>query len=274
MLDCPVVGDGRGQFHHRQRVSRGFGEDPRPCRIVKVRQVRVVVDDLVQQRRGRACVQRVELETRQIFQMLGLSSGIGTHRAQHQSGGVRQPASDEGEDIQRRWIEPLCVVDDQHQWLLLRCLLDQPEDGEVDQQTLRRGSVIDAERSQHSAPLPTGQSFCMPQQRIDQFMQTGESDSRLALHARAAQLTEPQRSRASGQLGHQGGFPQTRLALDDQAATGAACDNRVEFGDADLQFTRATQHLPSISFCPADPSNADSTDASDDQPPKTGRLVA
>lgn len=73
--------------------------------------------------------------------------GVGLPHGEHQGDALRvQTPGREGEGTRGRLVEPLCVVDDAQQCLLLGGLGQQPQQGQPHEERARRGRAAQAER--------------------------------------------------------------------------------------------------------------------------------
>ena len=127
------------QLEQRERVAAGLAEDPVPHPRVER-----TGDRRVQQPAGVGGDQALDHELRQSFELV-LVAGLA--QREHQSHPLGQEASrHERERLHGHPIEPLRVVDDADERLLLGGVGQQAQDGQADQEAIRRGTGAHAER--------------------------------------------------------------------------------------------------------------------------------
>ena len=111
-----------------------------------------------------------------------------------------QASSDETENLKRRLIEPLRIVDQADQWPLGGNLGEQAEDGETDEKPVRGVPRRRAERDLQRPFLGLGQGGEVVEHRQAELMQRGEGHLQLGLHAR--DLRDPTARRLLGAVLH------------------------------------------------------------------------
>ena len=127
------------QLEQRERVAAGLAEDPVPNPRVER-----PGDRRVQQPAGVVGDQALDHELRQSLELV-LVAGLA--QREHQSHPLRQQASrHERECLHGHLVEPLRVVDDADQRLLLGGVGQQAQDGQADQEAIRRRAGAQAER--------------------------------------------------------------------------------------------------------------------------------
>jgi hypothetical protein len=92
----------------------------------------------------------------------------------HQAGFVEDPAAGESEYRHRLSVEPVRIIDDQHQGR--SAVAEQGEGGQAGQQRVGVAGRGQAERGLQGRPLPERQVRCPGQDRLEQTLQAGEAD--------------------------------------------------------------------------------------------------
>jgi hypothetical protein len=127
-----------------------------------------------------------------------------------------QAPRDEGQRLYRRLVEPLSVVDDAEQWPVLGHHRQQTQDGQSDQEPVRRTAGAVPERDGQRLPLRNRQTIPQVQHRPAQLMQTRVRQLHLGFDARRT------RNPASGGRSHevveQDGFADSGLTTDQQGS--------------------------------------------------------
>jgi hypothetical protein len=158
------------QLQQRQRVAPGLSHD--------------LVADPLTQRSGQHRVQQgprillLQPPDRQLWQprqLLAWNAGREdqTDRLRHQA------PRHEGEHLRGGAIKPLGVVDQADQWALPGRLRQQAQDGQGDQEPVRRRPGMQTERDPQRLPLRQRQSLVVNQQRRAQLVQSGEGQLHL-----------------------------------------------------------------------------------------------
>ena len=125
------------QLQQRQRVAARLGDD-----LVADPRVQGPGERRVQQRPRVVLAQALDHELRQSRQLVARLA-----RREDQADRFRlQAARDEREDLRRGAIEPLLVIHQADQRLLLGHLGEQAQDGQADEEAIRRRPGADAER--------------------------------------------------------------------------------------------------------------------------------
>ena len=209
----------------RGSSSSASGLPPASPRIrSRTRRVERPGDRRVQQPAGVIGGQPVDHELRQPLELV-LVAGLA--QREHQSHPLRQQASrHERERLRRHPIEPLRVVDDAHERLLLGDVGQQAQDRQADQEAIRRRTGAQAERRAQRVALRARQMPETAEHRRAQRMQAGERELHLGLDARRP--GDPASLRGRRQMPQQGGLADSRLAAEDQHATLTRAHSRDE----------------------------------------------
>jgi hypothetical protein len=144
---CPPA----GQLQQRQRVAARLGDE-----LVEHCRVERAVERRPQQRTGIRVVQAGDDQFRELAERL-----VGPDRPgrEHQCDRLgQQPPGHEGERVRGGLVEPLGVIDEADQGLLLGDVGQQAQDGQTDQEAVRRVAVLQAERGAQRVPLRAGQT--------------------------------------------------------------------------------------------------------------------
>ena len=148
------------------------------------------------------------------------------HR-EYESDALRQePARHERKCLRRHTVEPLSVVDDAHERLLLGDVRHQAEDRQADQEAIRRWTCAHTERSVQRVALGARQMPEPVEHRRAQRMQTGERELHLGLDA--CRSGYPASLRCRRQMPQQSGLADSRLAAEDEHATLTRAHSRDE----------------------------------------------
>ena len=166
-----------GQLDQGERVAMRLRENPVADLLVQREAHR-----RAQQRAGVAVHESAHLEVRHVRKLVA-GDASGEHEPDRLS---QQPASDERERQRRASIEPLRVVDDAQQGASLGRFAYEAEDGEADQEPIRRGSRGQAEDDSERVPLWTGQPLEALDQRSAQLVQAREGQLHLRLDPHCA----------------------------------------------------------------------------------------
>lgn len=182
---------------------------------------------MFQQPAGVVGGQSFDHELRQSFELV-LVAGLA--QREHQSHPLRQKAPrHERERLHGHPIEPLRVVDDADERLLLGGVGEQAQDGQADQEAIRRGTGAHAERRVQRVALRDWQMPETAKHRCAQRMQAGECELHLGLDPRYP--GDPASLRDVRQMPQQGGLADSRLAAEDQHTTAT----RARFRDESIQ---------------------------------------
>jgi hypothetical protein len=168
------------QLQQRQRVTARLGDD-----LVADPRVQRPWERRVEQRSRVALAQALDHE-------LGQSRyGVARRaRGKHQADRFRlQPTRDEREGLRRGAIEPLLVIHDANQRLLLGHVREQAQNRQADEKAIRRRPGTDAERRPHRGALRTGETLEAIQHRRQQLMQPGERQLHLRLDTSGTEHT-------------------------------------------------------------------------------------
>ena len=171
--------DGRGrqparQLQERERVAAGLGENAFPDASVERPEQRRIEQRL----RGRA-FKPIDHELRQPGERLlvrRLAPG------EHEPDPLRQQAAcHERQRLRGHLIEPLRIVDDAHERLLLGDVGEQAQHGQPDQEAIRRRSGAQTERRAERIALRVRQGVATVQHRPTQRVQARERQLHLGL---------------------------------------------------------------------------------------------
>ena len=175
------------QLHQRQRVAACLTDD-----LVADAGVQGPGEHRVKQRACIALVQTLDHQLRQSRQVVA-----GLPHGEHQTHRFRlQAACDEREDLRRGAIEPLFIVDQADQRLLLGHLGEQAQDGQGNEKAIRRRSGTGAESRPQRIALRGRETLEAIQHRRQQLVQPGECKLHLRLdtggarHAAARRLLD------------------------------------------------------------------------------------
>ncbi len=164
------------QLEQRERIAARLGDDPVPDAFVEPAR-----DDRRQQRAGVVVAEPFQLQLGQPDQ-LALVARVA--HGEHDRHRLRQQASrDEPENLSRRGVEPLRVVDEAEQRPFLGDVGQQAERSQRDQEA---GGVAGLEAEGHSQGdlLRLGQRVEPPEHRSAEPVQPGERQLHLGLDAR------------------------------------------------------------------------------------------
>ena len=154
---------------------------------------------------------------------------------EHQAQPLRQePARHECQRLRRHPVEPLRVVDHDHQRLLLGGVGQQAQDRQSDEEAIRRRSSAQAERRAQRIALRARQLLEPAEHRRAQRVQAGVRELHLGLDA--CRPGDPAALRRRRQVPQQGGLADSRLAAQDQHPALA----RTHSGDESLQHVALT----------------------------------
>ncbi len=137
-------------------------------------------------------------------------------REDHRHGLGDQAAGDEGQRLRRHAVQPLGIVDQADDRALVRRLREQPEDGEPDEEAIRRAAGAEAERPRERVPLRRRQPVPVLEHRPAELMQPGERELHLRFGARDAD--DATATRLPGEVVEQDRFAHARVAADHQRA--------------------------------------------------------
>ena len=193
------------QFHQRERVTTSLGDDPVAHPFVEWSR------DRRPQQGPRVLIRQTVdghlREPRQLLARLTLREHDG-----HRLGS--QPPRHEGECLRRGAVEPLRVVDDAEQRLLLGHLGQEGQRREPDEESIGRFTRAQPEGRGKRVALRVRQMRETIQHRRAELMQAGERKLHLGLDARRPR--DPTFRRARGEVLQQRGLADTRLAAKDE----------------------------------------------------------
>ena len=138
----------------------------------------------------------------------------------------QEPARHERERLRGHPVEPLRVVDDAHERLLLGGVGQQAQDRQPDEEAIRRRSGAQAERRAQRVALRARQVLETVEHRRAQRMQAGECELHLGLDA--CRPGDPASLGGRRQVPQQGGLADSRLAAEDQHTALARAHSRDE----------------------------------------------
>ena len=168
------------QLQQRQRIAACLADD-----LVANPRVEGPGEHRVQQRARLVVAQALDHQLRQSRQLIARNAG-----REHQTDRFRlQTARHEREDLRRGAIEPLLVIHQADQRLLLGHLGEQAQDRQPDQEAIWRRPGADAERRPQRIALRTRQALETIKHRCQQLMQPGEGELHLRLDTGGARHT-------------------------------------------------------------------------------------
>jgi hypothetical protein len=136
-------------------------------------------------------------------------------KGDHDRHGFRQqPPGDEAEDQSRGGVQPLGVLDDAEQRVVLGDGGQQAERRERDEEAVGRAPRRHPERDPQGFRLRRGERADPVEHRRAQLMDPGERELHLRLHAR--DLREPEARDLTGGVLHQRRLADARFAADDE----------------------------------------------------------
>ncbi len=157
---------------------------------------------------------------------------------------VLDPPGHEEERRGRGVVEPVRVVDDREDRLLLGGLGQHAEGGEEDQEPVGIAAGRLAERRPQGVRLGLRHAVGAPHDRAEQPLEGGEGQRRLRLDPLGAEDGHP--SGAGGRVGDQARLAHAGLAADDQCTARAGPRGVEQCGDARLLDVPALQHRGSL----------------------------
>ena len=203
------------QLEQRQRVAGRLADDAVSDAIVQR-----ACDHRLQQRSRVVVAETFDHELRQPLQ-LAVLAGLAEPEDQRDRLG-EQPARDEREDLRRGAVEPLRIVDQADQRLLLGGVTQETQHGQADQETIRCLAGPQAEGGGQRFTLRRGQPLEPVQQRRTQLLQPGERELHLGLDADRVEY--PAARRPLGHVLQQRRLADTGLAAHHQRLA-LACAN-------------------------------------------------
>lgn len=186
----------------------------------------------------------VEARELQLRQARELAVGARLARGEHDRRGLRQqPPGDEPQDLARRAVEPLGVVDAGQQRLALGDLGEQRHSAEGDEEAVGRVTGGEAERHAQGALLGLWQAVELPEQRGAELMQPGERQLHLGLDAGDPGDAEPRRLLDG--VAQQRRLADPRISADDEDRA-AAVAGVVQQPPDGLAFAQPVLKLPLV----------------------------
>ncbi len=165
-----------GQLEQPQRIPVGLRDDP-------------VANLLVELTRHRGRYQRsrvflgqpLDRQARQRGEQLLVAHF--PHRAQQDNRLSQKPPAHEAQDLPRRLVEPLSIVDQTDQRAFRGRLREQPEHGEADHKSIRSRAGRDSESNAQRLLLRLRQHFDPAEQRLAKLVQSRKRHLQLGLNA-------------------------------------------------------------------------------------------
>jgi hypothetical protein len=156
----------------------------------------------------------------------------------HPLGG--HPPRDEGQDLGRRLVQPLRIVDEAEQRFSFGDFRHQGEGRQPHQEAFRGRAGTQPERHAQRSLLGFGQLVETTQQRAAQLVQTGERELRLGFHTHRGLHPEPRQTGGTAGLVEQGRLADARLPAHHQRP--AAPGSRLRQQQPDRLTLRAPAH--------------------------------
>ena len=128
-----------------------------------------------------------------------------------------EAARHERERLRRGLVKPLGVVHDPQEWLLLRHVREQAEDGQADEEPVRRVAAASSERGAERVALRAGQALDPIRERRAELVQPRVGELHLGLDARRPR--DPEAGRAAGEMLEQRCLADPRLAAKNEHPT-------------------------------------------------------
>lgn len=188
------------KFGQREGVAGGLREQARAQRGLQVRGVDV------QEGAGRGGGQRRQRQLGQFGVVQPGAEPVAGRGQQHDRFGL-QPPGHKAEDVGRGRVQPVRVLGDEQHRCSLGGLGDQVQHGQADQEHVRCGRIRAAECRTQSLLLLQRKQLDERADGIQQLLEPGIGQMRLALHPRGSQYPHSRRRRASGGVGQQRGLP-------------------------------------------------------------------
>ena len=163
------------ELHERERIPAGLGDDPLKHGLVEPRG-----EDGLQQRPCIPAAERIDAELREA----GQSAAHVTRRECERDPLGQQAASHERERSGRCAVEPLRVVDQAQERLLLGSFGEEAESREPDKKRARRLSRAEAERNVERVTLRIGQTLGESHDRRAELLQRRVVELHLPFDAR------------------------------------------------------------------------------------------
>ena len=205
------------QLHQSEGVAACLVEDPGLHLLVERAGNR-----RVQQQPGVVGREPLDQELRELLEHVLVADVAHREHEPHPLG--QESARHERERLRRHLVEPLRVVDDAHERLLLGGVGQEAQDRQADEEALRWRSAAQAERRAQRVALRARQRPETAEQGRAQRVQAGEGELHLGLDARRPDdLASPCSRRHVPQ---QGGLADARLAAENQHVTLARADTR------------------------------------------------
>ena len=167
---------GARQLEERKRVAVALRDD-----LVAHLRVEWTVHVTEQQRPGIALAEAADRQHRQSGE--DFVSHARASRAHERDALGEEPAGDEGQNLRGRLVEPLCVVDDAGQRLVLGGLRYQGQRGESHQKPVGCRTGAHAEHCRERVALRDGQPVQVVQHGRAQLMEAAVAQLHLRLHA-------------------------------------------------------------------------------------------
>ena len=216
-----------GELQQRERIAACLGDDPVADALIEPPR-----DDGREQRAGVLVIQAGEHQLREAREP---TIRAGLARCEHDRNRLSQETpSDEPEDLERGVVEPLRVVDEAEQRLLLRDLREEGERPESYKEAIGRVPGREAERDAQSTLLGLRKTIELAEHRRAELMEASKWELHLGLDP--GDLRDPESGGPVSDIPQQRRFSDARFAPDDQ--DGAAAVARV-FQESVERFTLA-----------------------------------
>jgi hypothetical protein len=195
------------QLEQREGITTGLGDDP--VADARVEQTRHAAG---QQRKCVLVSQAFELQLRQVLELPPAGRLSNSEHDPYRLG--QQPARDESKHLIRSLVEPVRVINETEQWLLLGHGGQQAEYGEGDEEPVRSTTGRPAQRDAQRILLGLRKSVETGKHRRAQLMDTGERQLHLGLDT--CDLRDTKVGSLSCGVPQQGGLSDASLATDDE----------------------------------------------------------
>ena len=196
-------GPGARQFQQREGVAVAFRDD-----LVGHFRIERTVHTAEQERAGIAIADPGEQQRRQAFEEVVTDPG--PRRADEADPLGEQPAGDEAENLRRRLVQPLRILDEADQRSLFGGFRDEGQRRQCDQEPIGNASAGQPEHRRERVTLRSRQPVEMVQERGAQLMETAVGQ--LHLRLQAGHLGYLPAGELPGQIAEQCCLPDARVA--------------------------------------------------------------
>ena len=227
------------QLHQREGIAAGFDDEPLDHLVVQRSR-----QDGLEERAGVAMTERCDRDLWQSTRCVG-HFARGEH---HRDPLDREAASREPEDLCRRAIEPLGVVDHAEKRPLPGGLRQQSEHRECDEERVRRRPRPEPEGDIERVALRTRQSLSEGIDRRAELLNRGERELHLALDSGGAH--DPQRRGLLDQVVEERRLADAGFAMDDECAAMTVARGLHQPVDGRLLALPAQQLHSALPPCP------------------------